>query len=1134
MSTLTWITVPQGLRGDHARLSVLVVPRLSTGSTEGRLEDFGLRDWPARVADMSFEVRRRSGNQVHSADRSPTLLSTPDSAVWRAFFTGQAGTIAASEPRRPPGAPTVPDKYPDAVRAHQTHRRLARSIAADGLTPAARADLAGWSRRASTPSADDGTAPARPRVDFQGTAALLREHPRVMRALGLILDLEMDASFFDADEPADRALSVTTSDSPVPILAPWTRYLFDSRDFRPADTPGGVHRRGVLNLGDAVALADVRLGPDGLPTTVPAWLISTIDVDGAVDSLADAAASPGEGRQALLPRARSAGFNLVRPGRAADFQRLLARSLPDQVGEAELTADDLMLGYRVDIRRGSAPWRSVCERHATYSVQSADGPTLAIGEPGPEENQVKPNSMVKHADGSITADQTLLRWDGWSLALPPPASSRSSRRTTTHLPYNFSWRYDVLRDADGTPLRQLPALRFAERYRMRVRVADITGGGPALDDPDLEDAATPSVLYTRHQPVDPPALNATDPLPLGATDDVLVVSSDTDDDQPSVTRRTMVPPIGSFQLAEQHRMFDDPVMLDVARRAFEGSLRNASSPLPDPAAEGVFAYAPAEDGGLVESWEGEAEWAPWPAGGVKRVELIGLSDPHATTSLDFEPDQLTVQLPRGEQVTVELSSTIRDNFLDHFTIHDWITGGDVPQAWSAAALRGRHPLLSPVRRLTFVHVVRRPLAVPRWTLPDPTGERDAGDTSALLAPTFEPTGLDTDSTARLEVAASWTDWSDDGPHATAAAVHAATIDRGAPFVAPFRHEFGDTRHRVVSYDLTAITRFRHFFPDTEPDERFQQRAIQAGRVNVLSSGQPKPPTVLATVPAFAWSTTTEPTRLVRRRQVALRVELGRPWFTTGEGELLAVLVAPPATTPDDDLPVSRIGCDPVSATGPTPHFPPATWFAGAARPIDLVELPGTDHQVHAVAYEVQRRGERRYADIWLAVPADVDSYAPFVHLVVARYQPDSIAGCALSTPAACDIVKLPPERTLTLDLTADGIVVILDGCAPHGSNRVQALIDTLPAAADPTTADLVAIGAEPLPFPAWVSVDGAIVTGTVGRPLPPLLPPRTNDHVRIRVREIESIPPDPDADCPPELAEQTPFLDFVELPDSWR
>ncbi|MFD3400079.1 hypothetical protein ACFWUU_05370 [Kribbella sp. NPDC058693] len=1128
MSTLTWLTVPQCISGTDALLSVLVVPRLGAG----RLGNFGLRDWPARLTEMSFEVRIRSAGAQSIADGRPTLVSVPDSEVWHAFFDGDAGTIADGSVRAAPQTPTVRDSYTEAVRTHDTHRTLAQSIAGDGVNPQVLEDqLAPWSQRRPEVEPDTLRTAIAPNVDFHRATALLREHPRVMRALGLVFDLVIDADLLDVGDPADRAIAIVSEDSPVPVRSSWTRYTLRRQaegghpaHFRAADHPSGLHRAGMLDIHTARSIADPSRPPD------PGWLISTMDVEGAAANLGEVAQTISTGESVLLPRARSAGIALVRRGRKADYDALVqrARTIPDDPVEAELTAEDLVLGYRVDIRRGGGAWRSLCERDAGYTVRTADGRVLAIGNRGNEEGHVKPHSMLKRDDGTLETDEVMLRWDGWSLATPAPATE-PARRTSTTMPYDFEWKFDVPRDPAGTPLPTLPALRFAERYRMRVRVADVTGGGPLLDEPDLEDAAGPSIVYTRHEAVEPPILDSSDRLQLGAGVDVLVVSTDVDDDHASTTRRTLVPPTGSFQLAEQHRMFDHSAGRVLARGAFDRSLRNAPLELPDPAAEGVFAFAPATPGGLDEAWEGEAEWPMWPAPGAKKVELIGLAGPDAAITLDFDDDGLTVRLPRGEQITVELSSTIRDNFLDHFAVGDWVTGEGTPPSWGEAASRGRHPMLSPVRRLTFVHVVKRPLAAPVWELPESRVARSAGTSFVDLAPTFQPAGLDTDSTARLEVGARWTEYADAGQVEQAVEqLHGVTIARGLPAIPAFRHEFGDSKHRTVTYRLTAISRFRHFFPDSDLDEAFQQSVVQPHTVNVLSSARPPLPRVVGTVPAFAFETAATQDRITRRRRVALRVELARPWFLTGEGERLAVVVAPAGA---EGGTATRMGRDPIMSSSRVPSFAPESWFTGGL-PSRSVELPEFETPLSVIPYDAQDAGDHWYADIWLDVR---DAYAPFVQLVVARYQHDSIDGLRASGLVTCETIRALPDRLLVAERTGQGLRVTVTGQSSQPANRVEAVIDELPAQFDPASVELLALpGTEPSPMPAWRPRPETSVTGIIGQPLPPISLPPSTVHLRLRVREVENIPPDGSAVGPPELIEQTPYFDIVVLPPSWR
>jgi hypothetical protein len=151
------------------------------------------------------------------------------------------------------------------------------------------------------------------------------------------------------------------------------------------------------------------------------------------------------------------------------------------------------------------------------------------------------------------------------------------------------------------------------------------------------------------------------------------------------------------------------------------------------------------------------------------------------------------------------------------------------------------------------------------------------------------------------------------------------------------------------------------------------------------------------------------------------VYLERPWFSSGVGELLGVVLwpdwhhEPPAPLQSF---VSRWGRDPIWAAPPTPagpsaeHFPRAT---GAASGLTLEELVTTDGDSrvsvvgHAVEYD-EARG------LWFCdIEIDAgDAYTPFVRLALARWQPHSLAGVEISRVVLAEYAQLAPERSVTL------------------------------------------------------------------------------------------------------------------------
>jgi len=111
----------------------------------------------------------------------------------------------------------------------------------------------------------------------------------------------------------------------------------------------------------------------------------------------------------------------------------------------------------------------------------------------------------------------------------------------------------------------------------------------------------------------------------------------------------------------------------------------------------------------------------------------------------WEQGTLVVRLPPGEQCEIEMSSTLTEDFFDHFALRNDLS--------KAATEAGRNPLITPARVIRFVHAVRRPLWNPDPSLRLEPGERTIGQTSAFLNPrslTFHA-----GSTSQFEVSAEW-------------------------------------------------------------------------------------------------------------------------------------------------------------------------------------------------------------------------------------------------------------------------------------------------------------------------------------------------------------------------------------------
>ena len=110
------------------------------------------------------------------------------------------------------------------------------------------------------------------------------------------------------------------------------------------------------------------------------------------------------------------------------------------------------------------------------------------------------------------------------------------------------------------------------------------------------------------------------------------------------------------------------------------------------------------------------------------------------------------------------------------------------------------------------------------------------------------------------------------------------------------HQFGDTKYRCVEYTAIAASRYREYFyplqdfpncPQPTPTEPNFTRVSAPVRVDILSSAPPAAPKPLYVIPTFRWEDSPQ-----GRRRVGggLRVYLERPWFSSGIGEQLAVVL----------------------------------------------------------------------------------------------------------------------------------------------------------------------------------------------------------------------------------------------------
>jgi len=281
----------------------------------------------------------------------------------------------------------------------------------------------------------------------------------------------------------------------------------------------------------------------------------------------------------------------------------------------------------------------------------------------------------------------------------------------------------------------------------------------------------------------------------------------------------------------------------------------------------------------------------------------------------------------------------------------------------------------------------------------------------------------------------------------------------------FKHEFGDTKHRQVTYKSVVTTRFREYYLDLlYKDVNNKNGSVRQERtdlpltrestvsVNILSTARPAAPKPMYIVPLFTWEQEEDGKTVLRRRcGCGLRVFLERPWYSSGDGELLGIVIAKDDAQYEQQAMqpyLTRWGLDPIwKSSGDLKVRPTIGDFKSATRAQKNVALPErsrVEYQpmfnsqgkmisneamivgdtVDVVGHPVVFDKERNcyFSDVVIDPGA---SYFPFIRLALARYQPNSVPDCYLSQTVMTDFIQLVPDRAAAVSIdTSRGAAVL--------------------------------------------------------------------------------------------------------------
>ena len=208
----------------------------------------------------------------------------------------------------------------------------------------------------------------------------------------------------------------------------------------------------------------------------------------------------------------------------------------------------------------------------------------------------------------------------------------------------------------------------------------------------------------------------------------------------------------------------------------------------------------------------------------------------------------------------------------------------------------------------------------------------------------------------------------------------------------------------------------------------------------------------------------------------MRIHLSRGWYSSGEGEMLGVVVAPDALlqcgspntskwlkNPALSMLYTRWGTDPlwdldgVKRTNLGSAFKPAPVASDFVPPKNLpqFDLPTLLSNASLVEESSQKATILAYAPVF--TPEDgwhcdimishVPSYGCFLKLAVVRYQPNSIPGKEISYVSSVPFVQLRPNRAVVLKATGEkhshllAVYGTVPGSSAEGTTQFQAVVE---------------------------------------------------------------------------------------------
>jgi hypothetical protein len=887
------LPIPHGVSSGQQQLSVFFAPRLREPGNIDQYPD--IANWPTRINQLAKVSAVSDAGTVTAVRNTPV---SPSQAVWNAVF-------ATPESRRVVPWGSV-ERSGANVTSSLTHRmsslaeQMLKSAVEDNRSSYTKAEFiakfAGLGQVAAAIApfyrpVGNGATPSAATIDldFHEAVGMLGSNLDLLRRLGLVVDYRLLTNLPSSAKTVSLQFEFQNGRQLGGLIVPVQMRL--APGFLPASNVRSYSVSRFLELGNpAFQITQVD------PTSVAGQLAELAEplTDSAVPST-----TPIE-----VPTFSDGGLSVVQTTlkkRLTDRFEANIRTergvdsyirLPGAGTAPQITFADVVSGLRLDVQpdpNGGGKFHSLHERRSPDGYEFPRDSTLRI-EPGADEGW---SSVSMATDGTprlarkrtritygeikkrVLTDNTkwrvsdqILIWNGWSLSAPKPSKSttgggavesRDRQTNSAEYPANVVIDYKPVAGS-------LPRLRYGSTYRLRVRQADITGGGPTLETPTPRGAASSVVQYGRFAPVSAPLVvrRVSRPDPgVGDEPDTIVILSDLGQSTNTIasTDRLVFPPSVAQSVAERHGLpgdgtdptaYDDlaardatslsdqcivdpdtnePVAGDalVDGEVTRGALRQPIEYLADPMAAGVAAIGfPAQTAPV------KMDHGTWPTLEAIQVQL---SAGTAAPAVNVSNRSITAYLPPGTTHMCAISHVPAQELIPHMRGFQLLSAAG-HAARDAEIAAGLNEAISRRRMITLVHAVRQPIIAPNFPSVV-SGVRPAnaiGETRFSLSGTV---GVHRQTSDHLALSATWIDPIDDraaeepGTQPGTAFIGDLVVplegSPGAVDIGTLTFDLDDTRRRTITIASEAFCRYSRYFT------KRRRLAAVAGATTVLDA-----------------------------------------------------------------------------------------------------------------------------------------------------------------------------------------------------------------------------------------------------------------------------------------------------------